>query len=59
MRILSDASGRFQQTDIESRLGRIEARLDRFEADLAAHSTDRHWIVSVLASIAVDLEAQP
>ena len=39
-----------------SRQVTLEARVERLEADIAAYSADRRWIVSVLAHLAVDAE---
>ena len=35
----------------------LESRIDRLEADLAAFSDDRRWIVTLLADLALELES--
>lgn len=55
-----DHNGRISPTarerHVPQRLGALEARIIALEADIAALTQDRKWLMELLAGLAVELE---
>ncbi len=51
-----DQDARSPERHLPQRLGALEARIIRLEADVSALTQDRRWLVELLAGLAVELE---